>query len=403
MNRVLFAARLCLKSQKLFLEEVSTVRDSVGLISPIGIPGNLNAIRVHPTLSRKVLTFSKRGARLLRQSLAAVIVVSCLVVSDVQCQRASSASRAATSKRIFVFHNDELWLNLHHFLYVLGRAENKTTDSSRTAVVSAPKDEEEGLTKASPAEKLTWRKAVSFYANDLSKKDAVFDEPLPSITNALAQAADAKSLAQVKIDPAVASVLESAAPVYRKLWWRRHHTANVEWQRAIQKLLDQHGDAILKFITTAYQMQWNPDGFHVHLSGYTNWAGAYSTTGELLVVSSLSGDIKTSYGLETVFHEGMHQWDDDVFKILRQQASKQNKSVPNGLSHAMIFFTAGEAVRHVLPGHVPYAEKFGVWQRGLAVLKPPLENVWKPYLDGKGTRDEALAELIKRITIRVRI
>ncbi|HEU5130883.1 MAG TPA: hypothetical protein VFT26_02225, partial [Pyrinomonadaceae bacterium] len=59
-----------------------------------------------------------------------------------QCQRASSASRAATSKRIFVFHNDELWLNLHHFLYVLGRVENKTTDSSRTAVVSAPKDEE---------------------------------------------------------------------------------------------------------------------------------------------------------------------------------------------------------------------------------------------------------------------
>jgi hypothetical protein len=29
-------------------------------------------------------------------------------------------------------------------------------------------------------------------------------------------------------------------------------------------------------------------------------------------------------------------------------------------------------------------------------LKQPIEETWKPYLDGKGTRDEAFAELIKR-------
>ena len=62
----------------------------------------------------------------------------------------------------------------------------------------------------------------------------------------------------------------------------------------------------------------------------------------------------------------------------------------------MIFFTAGEAVRHVYPDHVPYAEKFGVWGRGMTQFKTPLEEVWKPYLDGHGTRDDALAELVKR-------
>lgn len=35
-------------------------------------------------------------------------------------------------------------INRHHFLYVLGRAENKARDSSRTAVVNAPKDQEQG-------------------------------------------------------------------------------------------------------------------------------------------------------------------------------------------------------------------------------------------------------------------
>jgi len=302
----------------------------------------------------------------------------------------------ASKQTIFVFHNDEFWLNLHHFLYVLGRAENKTQDSSRTAVVNAPKDQEQGLAKLTEAERATWREAVAFYANDLSKKDAVFDEPLPAITNALVQAGTAKSLAKTNIDPALAAMLERAAPIYRKSWWPAHHAANVAWQRAIEKLVDQHGRAILSFITNAYQMNWNPAGFHVHLSGYTNWAGAYSTTGELLVLSSLSEDIKGAYGLETIFHEGMHQWDEQVLEVLREQARKQNQRVPNGLSHAMIFFTAGEAVRHVYPEHVPYAEKFGVWQRGIAAFKAPLEEIWKPHLDGHTTRDDALAELINR-------
>ena len=62
----------------------------------------------------------------------------------------------------------------------------------------------------------------------------------------------------------------------------------------------------------------------------------------------------------------------------------------------LIFFTAGEAVRRVIPGHIPYADKFGVWQRGLEQFKVALEEAWKPYLAGHGTREEAFAELIKR-------
>jgi hypothetical protein len=326
----------------------------------------------------------------MRRVLAALIIVVFAHAAFGQ------PSKTKTKQTIFIFHSDEFWLNLHHFLYVLGRAENKTRDSSRSAVVNAPKDQEQGLAKLSEADRAIWREAVSFYAKDLSEKDAVFDEPLPSLTNALAQVAGVKSLEKTNVDPAIAAALERAAPIYRKSWWPAHHTANVQWQRMIQKLVDQHGAAILGFITKAYQLNWNPAGFHVHLSGYTNWAGAYSTTGELLVLSSLAEDIKGNYGLETIFHEGMHQWDKQVFEALRNEARKQNKLVPNGLSHAMIFFTAGEAVRHIYPDHVPYAEKFGVWQRGIAAFKTPLEEIWKPYLDGRGTRDEALAELVKR-------
>ncbi|MCM3903769.1 MAG: hypothetical protein ND866_18870 [Pyrinomonadaceae bacterium] len=300
---------------------------------------------------------------------------------------------------IFVFRTDEFWLNLHHFLYVLGRAENKERDTSREAVASAPGDQERGFEKLSAKEQTIWRGAVSSYAAGPSKKDLVFDDPLPALTDALARADDLRSLTGSKVDPGIAAILQRAAPLYRKAWWKKHREANRNWQKAIQSLVDRHGATVLAFVTNAYMLQWPATGFPVHVSAYSNWAGAYSTTGDLLVVSSQSPGLQATYGLETVFHEGMHQWDGQVSEALREQARKVNKVAPRGLSHALICFTAGEAVRRVVPGHVPYAEEFGVWQRGLGPMKVALEEFWKPYLDGHGTRDEAFAKLIKRTAI----
>lgn len=119
-------------------------------------------------------------------------------------------------------------------------------------------------------------------------------------------------------------------------------------------------------------------------------------------MASQSPGLQGLYGFETAFHEAMHQWDRAIFDVLRQEAIKLNKVFPRGFSHSIIFFTAGEAVRSVA-GHagqadyVPYAEKFGVWQRGMDQFKEPLEKIWKPYLKGKGTRDEALAELVRLV------
>lgn len=311
-----------------------------------------------------------------------------------------TAERRASFRRqpIFVFYTDEFWLNLHHFLYVLGRAENKTRDAGRVAVAKAPADEEEGLTKLTPEEQKVWREAVSAYASTISKKDLVFDAPLPAITAGLAAAKDAKALKGTAIDAAVTAVLERAAPLYRKAWWPAHHEANRRWHIQMQPLLAQHGETILKFVTNAYQLNWAPGGFAVHVTAYSNWAGAYSTEGNLLVLSSLNQETTGLYGLETIFHEGMHQWDDQVLRALKNAAEKLNAKVPNGLSHALIFFTAGAAVKRAVPDHVPYADKFGVWQRGMERLKPVVEQVWRPYLSGNGTRDEAFARLIESLS-----
>jgi hypothetical protein len=56
---------------------------------------------------------------------------------------------------------------------------------------------------------------------------------------------------------------------------------------------------------------------------------------------------------------------------------------------------------------VPYAETLGIWSLSLSGarqpadrLKGPLEDTWRPYLNGRGTRDEALAALLARAGVK---
>ncbi len=301
---------------------------------------------------------------------------------------------AQATPPIFVFDRP-FWLNLHHFLYVLGRAENKTADSQRRAVSGAPGEQTAGLATLTESERRDWSTAVAFYAGGLSKKDAVFDEEMVQTGRVLADAADRPSVDGLPLDAAVIAALTRAALIYRKTWWPQHDASNRALVDELQRLLAAHGQTVLNYITRAYREEWPPGGFRVRITAYANWAGAFSTTGGFIVVSSRNPGAAGLSSLESVFHEGMHQWDDSVQAALAAEARRQGTRVPPNLSHAMIFFTAGEAVRSISPSHVPLAESEGVWARGMGAFKPALEAVWKRYLAGEGTRDEALAALIK--------
>ena len=317
------------------------------------------------------------------------------------------ASQPAPSSPLFRIETGEFWLNLHHFLYVLGRAPGKTPDTLREAVAGAPAEAERGLATLSPDERKIWADAVAGYARELSQKDIMFDEPLPEIASALTRADDAPNLRDVRMDGKTRDILERAAPVYRKAWWPAHRASNQAWQADIESLVAKHGVAVLGFITNAYGLPWPAGGFPIHAARFANWAGAYSTRGNLLVLSTVEAGTRGTNGLETVFHEAMHQWDGQVLEALARQARIVKVGLPRDLFHALIFYTAGEAVRRVVPTHVPYAEAFGVWSRRLSGsplpaqrLKDALDELWKPYLDGRGTRDEAFAALLAKVGIR---
>lgn len=331
--------------------------------------------------------------------MRAQVIVLCLAAT-LQPAPSPAPQALQPGAPIFRFSTDGFWLNLHHFLYVLGRAESKAADAGREAVAGAPADAARGVATLTTAERAQWAAAVSVYAAGLSQKDTVFDEPVYAMTSALAAAGDAPALtARAGLDAEAAAALERVAEIYRKTWWPAHRAANRAWVASLEPLLAEHGAAVLHYITRAYELPWPAGGYPVNISAYTNWAGAYSTAGNLLVMSSLSRGNDGLHGLEIVFHEAMHQWDDPVFDALLEKARGLGIRISRGITHAMIFYTAGEAVRNVVPAHVPYAEAAGVWERGMARFRPGLEEAWKPWLDGRGTRDQALAALAPRAVI----
>ena len=297
---------------------------------------------------------------------------------------------------IFRFETDGFWLNLHHYLYVLGRVEAKMPDITREAVAGAPADEAEGLKVLTDAERQTWREAVSAYADGLSKLDMVRDKTLFDTTNAIRRAAADREAKTLGIDPGAAAALDRAAPIYRKAWWPRHRDANRRWLQSMQEPLKKYGPPILAYITRAYQEPWMKDGYPVNVSAWSNWAGAYSTNDSLLVVATLNTGNQGLHGFEITFHEAMHQWDEEMFSRLRQVAKANNIPKIDGLlTHAMIFYTTGEAMKSVVPSHVPYAEIAGIWKGRMGAFKPALDAHWKPYLDGRTTLDAALLGLLK--------
>lgn len=301
----------------------------------------------------------------------------------------------AQEPRIFTFRAG-FWLHLHHFLYVLGRVENSAPDRTRRAVAEAPRDQSEGLSRATPGQVALWREAVQAYASGPSRLDAVFDRDLWEVTAALSGVEEAASLDGVAVPAAVRNALERAAPVYRDLWWPAHGRRSRDFADELQTWVRLDGATILSIVTRVYGESWPAGGFPVNVSAYTNWAGAYSTGDRLLVISSRDPGLAGSLALETVFHEAMHQWDDPMQARLTAAAARQRVArVPDGLSHALVFYTAGEAVRRVVAPHVPYAEANGLWTRGpLAPFKPALDTAWLPYLRTGANLDAALDALL---------
>lgn len=83
--------------------------------------------------------------------------------------------------RLFDFHSG-YWINLHHFLYWQALSAESPSEIHPIALNGADSEE---LHRLTVQERKQWSSAVSYYANNLTQRDLLFDEGMEAIKNQL--------------------------------------------------------------------------------------------------------------------------------------------------------------------------------------------------------------------------
>lgn len=291
---------------------------------------------------------------------------------------------------LFAFHSN-FWLNLHHFLYVTARA-RAGLDATRPAVVSALADTA-GFGARPLSDKNDWRAAVAYYDSTLARRDVLFDSDMVAINNRLARLDSAPTVRRSGLDPSLVAILERAAPVYRRVWWSRHDRANHKWEARMRQLLTLYGESLAAKESRVFKEPWSTTPLRVDVTAYANWAGAYTTNSPShITVSSENPGNQDDQGLEILFHEVLHTMDDKLLTALSAAFRARGKMLPRDPTHVFIFYTAGALTQRAVPGHIPYAEKNGLWARVSEFTRafPVLQRCWQPYLNGGITFEEAV-------------
>jgi hypothetical protein len=307
------------------------------------------------------------------KSLLIILAASILAINS-PCAAADQIAGIPDANRIFDFHS-EFWVNLHHRLYHESQHHNLNADRW-------------------PA----WNSSVQFYREHMANRDLLFDPAMMALKNSLEdQGGSATLLPGPGLTPDVIAVLEKAALAYRADGWPQDDRSNRQWITAVLPLVNEYGSDIAREISHFYETAWQSYPIRADVSGYANWASAYTTDNPTrITISSQDPANQGSAALEIVFHEASHGISDRLEHAISAECRKQNLVLPRqDLWHAVLFYTTGEVVRRHLGDYTPYAERNGLWKRGWLMYLHALENDWQPYLDGKVPFDSAVAALVK--------
>jgi len=367
---------------------------------------DLSPLRLLPAL---VLLLAAAAPRLRAQNPKPVIGSS-----------VTPAQQAADTQRIwmpvFQFRNG-FWVNLQHYLYLQARIERGLTIIGGTGQPPAAWAAAD-LSHLTPAERQTWQSAVSYYAAHFANYDLPYDSFLVRIDDRLSEMGSCLDLTgktdsacQAGIDPALANVLEEAAPVYRTHWWPQQERANQDWIALSSRLIRRYGSGPAEILAAVFNDTWPPDPIPVDVTLYAGPYGAYTTLNPLhVLVSSADQRNQGAEALEVVFRESSHALAEPVEQAIVEQCHQRTKPTPRELWHALAFYTTawtferafareaiagtgtGPAAPSFLASHRDYVAERR-WQNYEVLL----DLYWQPYLNNKVDMESAIENLVNAL------
>jgi len=322
-----------------------------------------------------------------RSALASTLAAS-LFAGATACAAGVAATTPPAATLRFELHSAFL-MNLHHFLVDAARHPGRID----TVPWSVP---------PTAAELATMHEAVSFYASSFGQRDLLFDDELRDIKHALARADDARQRADgLGLPPALATVLDRAAPVYARCLWASQDRVNRDWIVRVQGLQARYGAQIQPRLERIFEARFPPsirDDVVVTTGTFT---GAYTDAPPPQTVIPAGWD---EYGglasLEMIWHEAAHAGPGDQLEaLIESEAHAMGREPPANLWHAALFEAVGTTVSDVLArdgvtGYVEYADKNGVYKRAWSAYMPLLRSDWVAWLAGRGSLKGAVDAML---------
>jgi len=289
------------------------------------------------------------------------------------------------------FHS-EMWMNLHHTLFAAAWARRPEAGTPRALAGALPAALPEAALTTD--ERKAWTDAVDYYDRRMASRDLLFGEGMDAIKSALV----AGDLSRAAIGSDLRAVLEAAAPVYRRRFWPEHDRANRAWTEATVEGIRAIGVATTARLAQIYETPWFPSPVRVDVVWVGNRQGAYTTTTPPhAVVSSGDREHRGWTSAEIVFHEVSHVLVAKVSRAINTALGDRRRE-HGQLWHVVQFYLTGAVVQEVLRSrgvdYVPYMYATGLFDRAWGKYRQPVEESWKPYVDGKVSLDAAISRTI---------
>jgi hypothetical protein len=292
----------------------------------------------------------------------------------------------AASRPPFEFH-DFIWVNIHHYLY------NEAFPTHQPGAGQA-------IEASSAPERAQIATAIEFYRAHYTGRDLLFDDELPKITARLIAAQNSDKLPHSGIPADLRRTLESVYPIYKSRLWPAQSAENEKWIAHSKDLMSQYGSAVQARLEAVLQREFSDGPYQVYAVHEANWAGGYTFRPAHTIVSSGRPDYAGPASLEMVFHESLHAGPfDEVQAAIDEEFARQHAKDDLRLGHAVLFYSAGEAVHEVLKQHGIDYEQFvyknGVFShRDWKVCDAAIREYWLPYMEGHGEMKDAISRMV---------
>lgn len=321
-------------------------------------------------------------------------VAASLLTAAAQTPPSSRPQSVAAEVSNLRFHSD-FWMNLHHVLYAAAWSNRPEAGTLRALAGRLPAPLEGPFTDE---ERAAWRAAVEYYDRELAGRDLLSGRGMLALKAALVEG----DLSGDAVGASLRQVLESAAPVYRRSFWPAHDRANREWIAALEERLRAAGPDVIPRLEKFYGVAWFTGPVRVDVVRVGNRQGAYTTIGPTHVtISSSDPDNAGWSAMEIVFHEASHV-------LVRPLQKELAIALGDGLRehgvlwHVVQFYVTGAAVQQALRArgidYAPYMYSTGLFDRAWSRYRKPVEANWGPYVEGKVSREAAVAGTVRDVT-----